>query len=401
MSLRKRTIIIFTAMSLLYTGALMGFMFYLSTTALSLWEKEEIEQGLIIGVNNAPDQVQQATAQRAIRIYRQLKGLKNLYEWQIIGFSVLIGIAFFIVSVVVISLVLFRITRPLNEIARTMLESKDEYQPLKISRPAGEIARVIDAYNNMIDQLEKSRERLKQTERVAAWRDAARIMAHEVRNPLSAMRLSIERLLKHYQNKNKDFPQLFDKNSNMILADIESLEKLIKEFSEFARLPEPKLKSGNINDLIDTVTRDYEHFAANVKIEKLLDKDIPELFIDAELMRRVFHNLYKNAFEVLKDRKGIITVQTRRHNDNIIIEFKDNGPGVDPEFADKIFNAYFTTKAQGSGLGLAIVKKIINDHAGDIELKSQPGKGASLIMHLPISNKIIDRGAIHGENINH
>ncbi len=396
MSLRKRTIIIFTVMSLVYTGALMAFMFYLSTTALSLWEKEEIEQGLVIGVNNAPDQTQQATAQRAIRIYRQLKGLKNLYEWQIIGFSILIGMAFFAVSFLVISLVLYRITRPLNEMARAMSTYKEDYQRLKITKPAGEIARVIDAYNNMIEQLEKSRERLKETERIAAWRDAARIMAHEVRNPLSAMRLAIERLLRHYQNQDKDLPQLIDKSTNMILADIKSLEKLIKEFSEFARLPEPILKQGSINELIAGVSRDYEHFAPNVVIEKTLDKNIPDLAIDAELMRRVFHNLYKNAFEVFKEGDGIITVKTKKLDDRVVIEFGDNGPGIKSEFADKIFNAYFTTKAQGSGLGLAIVKKIINDHGGDIELSSQPDQGTLFVIRLPISNEKINQRKDNG-----
>jgi len=116
MSLRGRAVLIFTIMSLLYTGALMAFMFYLTTTALNLWEQEEIEAGLVIAVNNAPDTVQQVQAQRALKTYRQLKGLKTLYEWQIIGFSILIGITFFIVSVIVISIVLFRITQPLPQL---------------------------------------------------------------------------------------------------------------------------------------------------------------------------------------------------------------------------------------------------------------------------------------------
>jgi nitrogen fixation/metabolism regulation signal transduction histidine kinase len=386
MSIRGRAILIFTIMSLLYTGALIAFMFYLTTTALDFWEQEEIETGLVIAVNNAPDTQQQARAQRALKTYRQLKGLKSLYEWQIVGFSILIGITFFVVSVIVISLVLFRITRPLRHLATVLSRTHDEYIPLKIEKSDREIAQVLDAYNAMTDQLRHSRERLKQAERIAAWRDAARIMAHEVRNPLTAMRLSIERLRKHYREGNKDLSELMEKSTTMVLSDINALEKLTKEFSDFARLPEPVFEPVDLNALISDIIKDYEHFKPGIKITIDSDHSLPDIMLDRELMRRVFHNLFKNAFDAIKKDTGRINVSTQKKSQAVLVTVEDTGPGIDSGIYDRVFDPYFTTKAQGSGLGLAVVKQIITEHNGIIALHSTPGMGTVITIELPISN---------------
>jgi|GEM_PF-2416634 len=384
MSLRSRAILIFTIMSLIYTGALIAFMFYLTTTALDFWEQEEIETGLVIAVNNAPDVLRQAQAQRALKTYRQLKGLKNLYEWQIVGFSILIGVTFFVVSIIVISLVLFRITRPLRHLANVLTKTSDEYAPVQIKKPASEIAQVLNAYNTMTDQLKHSRERLKQAERIAAWRDAARIMAHEVRNPLTAIRLSVERLHKHHRDGDKKLPQLLEKSTTMILNDIGSLDRLTKEFSEFARLPVPKRAMIDMNRLITDIIKDYESYKTGITIKQDLDHSLGSVLLDKELIRRVFHNLLKNAYEAITEEKGEIRISTKQKNGSLHIEVEDTGPGIDLDIQDRIFDPYFTTKAQGSGLGLAVVNQIITEHNGSIQLNSTPGQGTLIAIQLPL-----------------
>lgn len=400
MTLRGKSILIFTLISLVYTGLLIGFMFYFTTTTLNLWENEEIEKGLVIGVKQAENSEEKMQAEKALRTYRQLKGLKGLFEWQIVGFSVVIGVIFFLVSVTIIYFVLFRITKPLNELARALSKTGEGYLDIKIPKPNTEIAQVISAYNDMTDQLKISREKLKQAERVAAWRDAARIMAHEVRNPLTGMRLSIERLIKRHENKDKDLHEVLEKSSKMILNEITTLENLAKQFSDFARLPTPSLKPTNLNKLVEGLTIYYEEYAKEVEMKRDLDPLIGDVPLDKKLMRQVLLNLLKNALEAFADNKGTITIRTKKEENKVFILFEDNGPGIEPEKLEKVFNPYFTTKEKGSGLGLAVVKQIVNEHGGEVVIESEVGKGTKFMIVLPFNNdKLDDTGEVNGKNI--
>jgi nitrogen fixation/metabolism regulation signal transduction histidine kinase len=395
MSLRNRAILIFIVISLIYTGLLIAFMFYLTTSTLNLWENEEIERGLVIGVESAHDSVKVAQAEKSLRIYRQLKGLKNLFEWQIVGFGTLIGLVFFAVSVLIISFILYRITRPLSELALALSKAGEGYLDVKIPKPDSEIGQVISAYNEMTVKLKRSRERLKQAERIAAWRDAARMTAHEVRNPLTGIRLSIERLIKRYQNGDKDLPKVLEKSSQMILHEIDTLEKLAKELSDFARTPSPSLKPIEFNSLIEEITSDYKGLAKNVSIQTELDPSIGRLLLDKELMRRALLNLLKNSLEAFDDGKGTVTIKTFREKDVVVLAFMDDGPGIEREDVERIFEPYYTTKAKGTGLGLAVVKQIVNEHGGEVEVESEIGKGTIFRITLPFMKNLSDENGGH------
>ncbi len=383
MTLRTKAILIFAIISLIYTGFLVGFMFYMTTTTLNLWENREIEKGLVIGVRSAKSPLEQTDAEKALKTYRQLKGLKGLFEWQIVGFGILLGIVLFIVAVVIASLFLVRMTKPLKELTTAMAKAGEGDLDIKIAAPSSEIGQVINTYNKMTEQLKKSREDLKRAERIAAWRDVARVLAHEVRNPLTPIRLSVERLTARYKDKQPDFPDILEKSSEVILSEISALERLVKEFSNFARLPTPVLKPTNINMLIDAVVAGYESYSPSVKLVKKIDASITEMPLDGELMKQVFSNILKNGFDALEDKAGEIRVTTRKFEKGIRVEFEDNGRGIQPDLIDKVFEPYFTTKTKGTGLGLAIVKHIIDEHGGDVVIESQIGSGTKVIISLP------------------
>jgi nitrogen fixation/metabolism regulation signal transduction histidine kinase len=401
MSLRNKSILIFAAMSLIYTGFVIAFMFYLTTTTFGIWENKEIEKGLVIAVNNAQSPLEQTQAEKALRTYRQLKGLRNLFEGKIIGFSVLFGGVFFLASVILISFILFRITKPLRELSAALSKAGQGDLEIEISKPRGEIGQVAHAFNEMTVQLRRSRERLKQTERIAAWRDAARTMAHEIRNPLTAIRLSTERLIKRFKNKDKDLPKIMEKSSQMILTEINTLQKLAKEFSDFARSPCPVLKPTNLNTLIEEIITDYEDYSKGVKIRKISDSTIDTVYLDKELMRRVFLNLIKNSLDALGDSKAEIIIRTRKQGDEVIVLFEDSGSGLDPEILDRVFDPYFTTKTKGTGLGLAVVKQIIHEHRGEVSIESEPEKGTKVIIRLPLHKGLPENsGGVDGKGIN-
>ncbi len=383
MTLRIKAILTFALISLIFTGILVGFMFYLTKTSLSYWENRDIEKGLVIGVNNAKSPVEQAQAEKALRTYRQLKGLKGLFEWQIIGFALLLGVFLFIISVIISSIALFRITRPLNELTTALARAGEGDLDIRIAAPKSEIGQVINAYNKMTVQLKKSQEELKRAVRIAAWRDVARVLAHEVRNPLTPIRLAIERLVEKHRNRAGDFPQVLEKSANIILSEITALERIVREFSNFARLPAPVLKPVNINHLIEEVVTGYEGYDKRIRIYRDFDDSIGDLLLDGELFKQVISNLIKNSFDALKREDGEIRLKTLKSEDMVRLEFIDNGDGIQPDLIDKVFEPYFTTKARGTGLGLAVVKHIVNEHGGDVALESQVGRGTRVIVNLP------------------
>ncbi len=378
MTLRTKSILILALISFVYTGVLVGFMFYMTTTTISLWDNNNIEKGLVIAVNSAMSPLEQTQAERALRTYRQLKGLRGLFEWQAVGFALVLGVVLFLVSLAVMSFALVRMTRPLNELGAALGKAGEGDLDVKIAAPKSEIGRVINAYNKMTVQLKKSREDLKRAERIAAWQDVARVLAHEVRNPLTPIRLATERLVERYRVKAHDFPDILKTGSEVILSEIAALERLVKEFSGFARLPAPVMKPVAVNKLVARVAESYQDFSKNVKLKVILDPSVGDLLLDEELMKQVFSNIMKNALEAMEGVPGEIAVRTIRRGQEFCIEFEDTGRGIQPDLVDRIFEPYFTTKAKGTGLGLAVVKRIVNEHGGDVSIESELGKGTKV-----------------------
>ena len=241
----------------------------------------------------------------------------------------------------------------------------------------------------MIDRLKRQQDKLLVTERYSAWESVARKIAHEIKNPLTPIQLSIDRLKEKYSYKLKDDKTEFSKYLETINRQIVDIKKLVNEFSDFARMPSPILKKIKINEVLNRAISFYQ--MSNEELTLKFNKQNNSNFYvngDSEQLYRVFLNLIKNSIEAIDEKKqkisnlqGKITMEMNTNNEYIVIEMLDNGIGFND--VANITKPYFTTKKQGTGLGLPIVSKIINDHGGEINFLKN-SEGAKIVITLPI-----------------
>jgi two-component system nitrogen regulation sensor histidine kinase NtrY len=244
-------------------------------------------------------------------------------------------------------------------------------------------------FNNMIERLKKQQDKLLDAERYSAWEIVARKLAHEIKNPLTPIQLSIDRLRSKYSEKLKDEKKDFVNYLETINRQIKDIEGLVNEFSDFARMPLPILKKTNVLEIVNRAIEFYKMSDKDLKIE--LKNSLKEKhFIngDNEQLYRVFLNLIKNSTEAIQEKKqkvinlqGKINIEIVKNNEYIVIKILDNGTGFND--IKNITKPYFTTKQDGTGLGLPIVTKIINEHKGDIYFTKNP-KGAEINISLPV-----------------
>jgi len=258
-----------------------------------------------------------------------------------------------------------------------------EHTAVEASDEVGELAR---AFASMTHELRTSRERLVQAERVAAWREMARRLAHELKNPIFPIQLSIETLRRALdQDGAQDgarFQALFRESSDTILDELRSLRAIVEEFSQFARMPPPRLAPTDLGDLVERVLALYRASAAAVRIETGLAPGLPAVPADRDLLARALGNLVANALEAMPD-GGTLSVKTRAVEEGVALEVADTGPGLTEEQRTRLFTPYYTTKKGGTGLGLAIVQGIVSDHGGRIQVQSTPGAGTTFTLVLP------------------
>lgn len=226
---------------------------------------------------------------------------------------------------------------------------------------------------------------IEKAQRMAAWREVARRIAHEVKNPLTPIQLSAQRLKKRYGDiLDGEDSEIFDECTEMIITQVEELKRLVNEFSNFARMPAANPAPSDINKIINEALSLYRETHKEVDFVFNDSKEVPVFNLDREQIRRVMINLFDNAIEAIEG-KGKVVVDL--HYDNILkmvrIEVVDNGRGISPENKARLFEPYFSTKKQGTGLGLAIVSTIITDHNGFIRVKDNKPKGTKFIIELP------------------
>jgi two-component system, NtrC family, nitrogen regulation sensor histidine kinase NtrY len=226
---------------------------------------------------------------------------------------------------------------------------------------------------------------LLRAKKAETWQDVARKIAHEVKNPLTPIKLSAERLRKKYLEKAPDFDRVFDESSLTIIQQVDGLKKLLDEFAEFARMPRPNPVPQGLLPVVESVIHLYEAAHKDVTFVKDIPGDLPELLLDQEQMKRVFINLFKNAVEVMEGGGEIrISARPAEGNGMVRIEVADNGPGISVEDVSRLFEPYFSRKKKGGGLGLAIVERIIADHNGTIHAEQNHPHGARFIIELPV-----------------
>lgn len=314
-------------------------------------------------------------------------------ERRVLRFTLMAGAAALLAALAAALLLSRSIARPvldLTSAARRLaagqrvhvvaLEKRDEI---------GELAR---AFGAMSTDLEASRARLVQAERVAAWRDLARRLAHELKNPLFPIQLSIETLRRAATSEGHDaaaqerrFTQLFLESSDTMLGALRSLRTIVEEFSEFARLPQPRLEAIDLNAVAEEVLGLYRARAGGVRIATELDPQLPRARADRDLIARALGNLVANALEAMPE-GGSLTLRTAAAGEELRIEVEDSGPGLNDEQRSRLFTPYYTTRKGGTGLGLAIVQGIVADQGGRVEVRSAPGRGSSFTLVLPAAH---------------
>jgi two-component system nitrogen regulation sensor histidine kinase NtrY len=221
-------------------------------------------------------------------------------------------------------------------------------------------------------------------QKVAAWREVARRLAHEIKNPLTPIQLCAERLRRHFNAASPPTRALVDECTTTIVGEVESLKELVDEFSQFARMPAPRAAPTDLHALLADALSLYTGIFAEVELRPRFAGSLPKVSVDPEQMRRVFINLVDNAIEAM-NQQGTIDIETQHEPANSLVRIviADNGPGIPPAERDKLFLPYYSTKQRGSGLGLAIVRRIVAEHGGSIEVTDNTPRGTRFAIELP------------------
>ena len=314
-----------------------------------------------------------------------------------------IKITFVIIYILIVSLLLFlsiiisinfasKLTRPIINLIGASEKISEGNLNAKVPKieTDKEFKLLNENFNSMIDKLKSQQDKLLLSERHLAWESVARKLAHEIKNPLTPIQLSIDRLREKYLQKVGPEGEKFNSYLNTINKQIKDIENLVNEFSDFARMPKPVLKKIDISNIVFESLKFYELPESKIKFNFSKTKSNFQLKADEKQFNRVFVNLIKNSVESVKEKgsknvdfKGKINIDIRDDRDYIYVTITDNGVGFSDVDKSKMLTPYFTTKEKGTGLGLAIVSKIINDHNGEILLKSITD-GAEVKVKLPI-----------------
>jgi nitrogen fixation/metabolism regulation signal transduction histidine kinase len=280
-----------------------------------------------------------------------------------------------------------RVTRPVERLAEGAREvAAGNWNACVDVTSRDEIGELARAFNRMTHQLIEQRDRLLQAERVAAWRELARRLAHELKNPLFPLQITVENMKRAREQYPEQFDEVFQESTETLLTELANLKQIIGRFSDFAKMPPPELQKIDINRVAEQAMGLYRaqlaapgHPPIQPRIE--LRPDLPLVVADPEQLGRALGNLVLNAIDAMPN-GGTLTIRTGRHNGAVRVEVSDTGEGLTQEECERLFTPYYTTKKHGTGLGLAIVQSVVADHKGKIAVVSEPGKGATFRIDL-------------------
>jgi signal transduction histidine kinase len=281
-----------------------------------------------------------------------------------------------------------RITQPVEELANGARDVASGRWDTHIDvQGSDEVGQLAEAFNNMTFTLASQKEKLVQTERVAAWRELARRLAHELRNPLFPLQITVENLQRARQLAPAQFQEVFNEATATLKAELANLNSIVGRFSDFSKMPAPHFTRVNVNDALRNAVRLFEpQFTAvgkpAITTEYFLNEALREIDADPDLLHRAFQNLVLNALDALPA-GGTLTLRTSEREDTVRIEVSDTGKGLTPEECARLFTPYYTTKQLGTGLGLAIVQSVVADHLGTISVSSEEGRGTTFRIDLP------------------
>jgi two-component system, NtrC family, nitrogen regulation sensor histidine kinase NtrY len=279
-----------------------------------------------------------------------------------------------------------RVSRPIEQLAHAAEEVAGGHWDVRVpQRGRDEVSVLARSFNHMTEQLQSQRDRLVQSERVAAWRELARRLAHELKNPLFPLQLTVENLVRARELSAAEFDEVFRESTATLATEIANLKTIIGRFSDFSKMPKPELERIDAKVVVERVRALYETAAnldAKIKmVVEVADAPMP-LDADPELLHRALSNLVLNAMDAMPD-GGVLTISAHPKGEMIELCVADTGQGMTPEECERLFTPYYTTKLHGTGLGLAIVQSVVADHAGTIAVESPAEGGATFIITLP------------------
>ncbi len=307
---------------------------------------------------------------------------------EILKTAALVALAALFIGLLVSWWVSRRITRPVEELANGARDVASGRWDTHIDvKGSDEIGQLAAAFNDMTKTLASQKEKLVQTERVAAWRELARRLAHELRNPLFPLQITVENLQRARQLGPQQFQEVFSEATATLKAELANLNTIVGRFSDFSKMPAPQFTRVNVNEVLRNAVRLFEpQFTAvgkpSIATEYFLSETLPEIDADPDLLHRAFQNLVLNALDAMPA-GGTITFKSSDAGESVRIEVADTGKGLTPEECSRLFTPYYTTKQLGTGLGLAIVQSVVSDHHGSISVSSEEGRGAAFRIDLP------------------
>ncbi len=326
----------------------------------------------------------------ALQLYTQFKKFHSTFFLALILFFIYFSLPILLLSILTSFLLSDEIIKPvvhLEEAINRVMEG--DYTHRILSKQKDDLANLVNSFNRMVAELAQSRQSLVQNEKVSAWQEIAQRMAHEIKNPLTPIKLSAQRILKKYREDPRSVEKILVPSIGAIINEVENLTKLIQQFRDFARTPVSRMENINLKKHLEQLIPLYSGFFSEITMDISGVKDI-SLTADPDQLKSVFSNLLSNAVESFKGEKGKIIIRS----DEIIkgtvhycrIQIRDTGSGIREEDKPKIFHPYFTTKEKGTGLGLPIVERIISEHRGQIWFESEEGIGTTFFIDLPVKH---------------
>jgi signal transduction histidine kinase len=313
----------------------------------------------------------------------------GFYEKELQNFLIRLGQVYAFMLVIAFALAYFLasyITQSLKTISDRLSETSlnQKNQKIVLEANSKEINLLINAYNDMVDELEKSAVKLAQSEREEAWREMAKQVAHEIKNPLTPMRLTVQSFQRKFDANDPELKQKLKDYSDTLIQQIDTMSAVASAFSNFASMPAQQNETLNVVEVVelalDIFNEDYLVFESDEK--EIITK------MDRTQLIRIITNLVKNAIQAIPENQAEkkVLVSVRRHPSEVIILVRDNGTGIEKQFQDQIFEPKFTTKNSGMGLGLGIIKNIIENYKGTITFETQTGQGTTFLVALPLTS---------------
>ncbi|HJL16543.1 MAG TPA: ATP-binding protein [Sandaracinaceae bacterium LLY-WYZ-13_1] len=338
-----------------------------------------------------------AAAGNMVRLYAQLVGSAGYVRGAFVGFYLA-----FLLSVIVVVLAMGiiasrRVTRRVAVLAEaTERVGRGDLSVEVRSDGKDEVAELTRAFNAMVRDIRESRDRIEYLQRIGAWQEFARRLAHEIKNPLTPIQLSMQQVHRTYRGDDEGYRRTLEDAAAIVDEEVATLRRLVGEFSEFARLPVAALGEADLGAFVRESLRGLDPEAllpadadapAPALALEVDDAPMP-VEIDAQMLRRALDNLVRNAVHAVAasgpESGGRVVVAARLEGDDAVLEVRDDGPGIEPEARERVFDPYFTTKDDGTGLGLAIVKKVVLEHGGAIDCAAAPEGGATFRIRLPV-----------------